>query len=74
MHTVMIYFSNTEHMQFCTIFYDLRTFPYTSDSSEVSWKFHSLSPSQIIELEEEEPKLFTKTSKKKKKYIYIYIY
>ena len=32
---------------------------------EVSGKFHSLSPSQIIELEEDEPKLFTKTSKNK---------
>ena len=30
----------------------------------VSWKYHSLSPSQIIEPEEDEPKLFTKTSKK----------
>ena len=32
---------------------------------EVSWKFHSLSPSEIIELEEDEPKVFKKTSKKK---------
>ena len=67
MHTIMIYFSTrstcnvAQYFMTCVLFLTL-----VIRVSFLGNFILSLSLSQIIELEEEEPKLFTKTSKKKK--------